>query len=105
LTPTGARVARWLERWVPVERYDGPVHTLPEGDATFYGARGFLLCYGEELVLTALADLFVDYDPETVEWTLPRGARWRVRCWRPEIYHPARYLNFYVKQLRGLADG
>ncbi len=85
-------LVRWLERYAVVEagvslqlrRVYAPLDVK-----TFVGGRRLVVRYGCALVVQALRDMMV-WDEVSETW-----------CWRPAIFSPARYLNWYVGQLGG----
>ena len=108
-SPSAARLGRWLETWClldagPPELGRAVEYTLTLNPrqqlisrfdpaakrAAFYGARALLTRNGPHLILRALHDMtYWQGDLET-----------GYRCWHPAILSPARYLNWYVRQIR-----
>ena len=90
--PARRALARWLEQRVPVRGPAGRVQETGVYDS-FHGARAFVATFGWRLILTAIHDMTYTETTEVGDKT------YRDRYWRHEIKSPARYLNYYVREL------
>ncbi len=92
LAPSGQRLARWVDRYVPrIAAGNGYVGVEPTGGGTFVGAERLIRRYGARRVLSAIRGMSEE------RYLALREGDGHYLCWQRDINSPAEYLAWYLR--------